>query len=529
MIEAHNPIIGMDFPDPDVIRVEDTFYMVTTTMHMFPGCEILRSYDLVNWEHLTYVYDTLDSTEAQKMEGDKNIFGKGMWAASLRYHKGIFYIVFVANDTGKTYLYRSSSITGPWDKSLIEGFYHDSSLLFDDSGRVFIAYGNTDVYLTELNENLNGPKEGGLHRLIVSDKGNKMLGFEGSHLYKTNGYYYLFLIHSASDKWMRREACFYSDSLTGEFVGGDVLSDDLGRPPMGAAQGGIVDDPEGNWWSVVFQDCGAVGRIPVVVSVTWDGVKPVFGVSEQEANSDVCGKVPIDFETHSNMEGYKYAPLYGSDDFMDCYFKSDGYYDKTKFGCFGLKSFWQFSHEPDLSLIDVDKENGVLSITTDKLSVNIHEARNVLTQRTKAPSCAASVTVDGNLLKEGDYAGLALYQGNYIWAGLTRRDGRLYVVLTTFTSKENTWIVSKDQGEERLAIPIEGNTVRLRMNASFSKEGDYAWAEWGEKEMRNFGIKHPLSFRLDYFMGARFGLFMYSTKEVGGSASFRDFVYMTED
>ncbi len=535
MIEAHNPIIGMDFPDPDVIRVDGTFYMVTTTMHMFPGCEILRSYDLVNWEHLTYVYDTLDSTEAQKMEGDKNIFGKGMWAASLRYHKGIFYIVFVANDTGKTYLYRSSSITGPWDKSLIDGFYHDSSLLFDDSGRVFIAYGNTDIYLTELNDDLSAPKEGGLHRLIVSDKGNKMLGFEGSHLYKINGYYYLFLIHSASDKWMRREACFYSDSLTGEFVGGDVLSDDLGRPPMGAAQGGIVDDTDGNRWSVVFRDCGAIGRIPVVVPVTWDGIKPVFGADN---------KVPIDFKMKSTREEYDYTPLYGSDDFKDCHWKDENGYDKTKFGSFGLKSIWQFSHEPKLSLIDVDKENGFLTVSTDKLSVNIHEARNVLTQRTKAPTCSASVTVDGSLLKEGDYAGLAIYQGNYIWAGLTRRDGRLFVVLTTFTSKENTWIVSKDEGEERCMIPIDGNTVRLRMDASFSKEGDYAWASWGECdskvsdtedktikkdcEMHEFGIKHPLSFRLDYFCGARFGLFIYSTKETGGSAKFSDFIYSTD-
>ena len=164
MIKGTNPILGMDFPDPDVIRVGDTFYMVSTTMHFFPGCEILRSYDLINWEHLTYVYDRLDSTDAQKLKGDKHIFGKGMWAASLRYHEGTYYMVFVANDTGKTYLYRAENIEGPWRKSLIEGFYHDSSLLFDE-GRIFIVYGNTDVYLTELNSELTGPLEGGLHRL----------------------------------------------------------------------------------------------------------------------------------------------------------------------------------------------------------------------------------------------------------------------------------------------------------------------------------------------------------------------------
>ncbi|HAB59751.1 MAG TPA: acetyl xylan esterase, partial [Lachnospiraceae bacterium] len=86
-----NPITKLDYPDPDVIRVGDTYYMVSTTMHFMPGCEILRSYDLIHWEHATYVYETLDSTEGQCMEGKKNIYGQGMWAASIRYNKGTYY------------------------------------------------------------------------------------------------------------------------------------------------------------------------------------------------------------------------------------------------------------------------------------------------------------------------------------------------------------------------------------------------------------------------------------------------------
>ena len=94
-----NPIIEFDCPDPDVIRVGDTYYMVATTMHFMPGCEILRSFDLIHWEHACYIYDTLDGTPGQKLEGDKNIYGKGMWAASIRYHNGTFYVCFAANDT----------------------------------------------------------------------------------------------------------------------------------------------------------------------------------------------------------------------------------------------------------------------------------------------------------------------------------------------------------------------------------------------------------------------------------------------
>lgn len=107
-----NPLLKLDYPDPDVIRVGDTYYMITTMVHFMPGGEILRSYDLVNWEHAAFVYDRLDSTPEQRMEGG-NIYGKGMWAASLRYHNNLFYVCFSANDTGKTYLYTSEQIAGP--------------------------------------------------------------------------------------------------------------------------------------------------------------------------------------------------------------------------------------------------------------------------------------------------------------------------------------------------------------------------------------------------------------------------------
>ena len=115
------PIIGVDCPDNDVIRVDDTYYMVSTSMYFFPGCEIMKSKDLVNWEHASYVYTSLDATDDQCLKGDGNIYGKGMWAASFRFHEGTFYICFVCNDTHKTYLFRSKSINGPWEKSYLDG------------------------------------------------------------------------------------------------------------------------------------------------------------------------------------------------------------------------------------------------------------------------------------------------------------------------------------------------------------------------------------------------------------------------
>ena len=105
-----NPITRMDYPDPDVIRVEDTYYMISTTMHFYPGGVILRSYDLIHWEIAGYVYDKLDSTPEQKLEGEKNSYGHGMWAASLRFHNGRFYACFGALETQKTYIYSAEEV-----------------------------------------------------------------------------------------------------------------------------------------------------------------------------------------------------------------------------------------------------------------------------------------------------------------------------------------------------------------------------------------------------------------------------------
>ena len=211
MKSGTNPILGMDLPDPDIIFVDGVFYMINTTMHFFPGGEILRSYNLVDWEHVSYVFDTLDGTDAQRLVGKENIYGKGMWAGSLRHNDGMFYLVFSCNDTHKTYIYRSPSVEGKWKRNDIEGWYYDPSLFFDDDGKVYMAHGHKQVYITELNRDITGPQAGGLNRLVLDDSDNPVLGYEGSHLYKIGGRYYLFNIHSEKSRWHRVDSLFTAD------------------------------------------------------------------------------------------------------------------------------------------------------------------------------------------------------------------------------------------------------------------------------------------------------------------------------
>ena len=533
-----NPILKMDFPDPDVIFVDGVYYMISTTMHFLPGGQILRSYDLINWEHAAYVFDHLDSTDAQRLESDKYIYGKGMWAASLRYHKGNFYVVFVCNDTWKTYLYRAEKIEGPWRKNEIEGFYHDCSLLFDDDDRTYVVYGNRQIYLTELNEDLTGPKEGGLNRLLLQDSEETPLGFEGSHLYKINGRYYLFFIHSLKERWRRVEACFSSDSLEGEFVGGDIFNDDMGFRDSGVAQGGIVCGADGKWNAVLFQDSGAVGRIPVVVPVSWDGERIVFG-TDGKAPHELA--LPVSEKCPSENGEYAYAPLIDSDDFRYgfAWGENDGKNDscnteeadiefKRKFGTFGLRSIWQFNHEPDLDLVFRDEKEGTLWITTDKICADLNHARNTLTQRMVYPGCSAEVTVDASQLNDGDRAGLCVLQGDYCWAGIEKKDGRLFAVMYSQKEERGVWDLSTDPAalleEKEIQSVGAESSFRFRITADFSEGKDEAFCEiFEDGKWNKIGGAHKLRFRLDHFTGARFGLFVYSTIEAGGKAGFSDF------
>ena len=161
---AQNPVIWADVPDPSVIRVGDTYYMTSTTMHVNPGVPIMKSKDLVNWEIVNYVYNVLGDDERQRLINGQNEYGKGSWASSLRYHNGVFYVVFSSQTAGKTFIFQTPDLEkGPWEKYTID-FTHDMSLLFDDDGRVYLVYGGGDIRLLELTEDARAIKEDGLNQ-----------------------------------------------------------------------------------------------------------------------------------------------------------------------------------------------------------------------------------------------------------------------------------------------------------------------------------------------------------------------------
>lgn len=582
-------IIPSDFPDPDVIRVDDTYYLISTTMHMTPGAVILRSYNLLDWEFCSYVFDELDGTDGQKLADDKGIYGRGMWAACLRHHADKFWVSFVANDTHKSYLYTADEITGPWKRQPIDGFYHDMSVLFDDDGRAWIASGNREIFLTEMKADLSGPVPGGFNDIIVREPdGYEGLGHEGSHLYKIGGKYYLFTIDWPRGK-PRTENCFTADCITGPWKGCSVLSSEFDgcqaadeslpareaaharlhdrcnnsdRPAKaGVAQGGIVDTPDGRWYAIVFQDHGALGRIPVLVNVRFEDGWPVFGEASpadktgtaiqdgpvlQDTSTDKAGsseKTSSAFKTIGPLKiwepwrtpaplvtvpdlrpGYQYAPLYGN--------------------AF-TAPYWQWNHIHDARLVSLTEST--FSITTDKLVRNPVQASNTLTQRTWGYECAADVTLSAVGLNDGDVAGLMALEGEYAFIGIMKQYGKYKLVTARHQIPYESWTMGVHDDELPTFITqklLSGPEADLRLEFSLYEGDEHVRMLFrepaestdkssaaklnqdelsGKTEWRQLGKPAPLRFTLDQFVGVRTALFCYSTEKTGGTAYFRKF------
>ncbi|MGA4645723.1 glycoside hydrolase 43 family protein [Limisphaera sp. 4302-co] len=486
---ARNPILWMDVPDVAVIRVGDTYYMSSTTMHLSPGLPLMRSKDLVQWELINYAYDILEDNDALSLRDGRNAYGGGSWASSLRYHDGVFYVTTFSHTTGRTYVFRTRDIEkGPWEVSSFRPALHDHSLHFEEDGRVFMVHGGGDIWLTELQPDLSGIKPGGIHQVIISNASrvagpNIGLPAEGSQLRKIRGKYYLNLI-----TWprggMRTQLIFRADRLTGPYEGRVALQD------QGVAQGGLIDTPDGRWYAMLFQDHGAVGRTPFLVPVHWEDDWPVYGVD---------GKVPDTLDLPAPKDPL--SNLVISDEF------------ERRPGERPLPLAWQWNHNPDPRHWSLEERPGWLRLRTGRVDAGFLEARNTLTQRTFGPECAGWVRLDPSGLKEGDHAGLGLLQRRFGLVAVTRENGRLF--LTMAHAERDTPVTA-----ERL--PWERDTVWIGVECEFRDRADVARFFYSEdgREWKPIGPRIRLTYTLPHFMGYRFALFNHATREAGGHADF---------
>lgn len=486
---AENPIIHADVPDISVIRVGDTYYMSSTTMHMSPGVPIMKSTDLVNWELVSYAYDRLGENDALNMKNGKNAYGKGSWASSLRFHNGTFYVSTFSSTTGKTHIYYTKDIErGQWKEKSFAPSLHDNTLFFDQ-GRVYMIYGNGTLNIVELEADLSGLIPGSDRVLIQNASapaGDQiMLGAEGSQLFKVNGKYYLFDI-TWPKGGMRSVVIHRADKITGPYQGR------LGLQDQGVAQGGLVDTPDGDWYAYLFKDNGAVGRIPYLVPVKWKDGWPILGVD---------GRVP---KTLNLPQSKGLIPgIVQSDDFK----RSDKQAD--------LPLAWQWNHNPVNTHWSLTKRRGYLRLETIRIDTTVTAALNTLTQRTFGPSSSGETTIDISDMKSGDIAGLILLSEYFGYVGAKKEGDKNYLV---YAVNEN----GKETIKEKIPLDHSNSQLYLKAVCDFKDMKDQARFYYSLDGDKWNAIGQPLQMKytLDHFMGYRFGLFNYATEQLGGSVDF---------
>ncbi|WP_402372254.1 beta-xylosidase family glycoside hydrolase [Isoptericola rhizosphaerae] len=329
------PLLNSDVPDVSVTRVpaaendegRDVYYMVSTTMHLSPGAPIMKSYDLVNWEIVNYVYDRLGVDDVSSLRNGQNGYGHGQWASSLRYHDGRFYVVFNTNNLGGAYLYSTDDIDdGSWDRVALGRALHDPSLFFDDAdgGTPYIFHGSGGTSAVRLSDDLTQIVEEYPDIIRASDHADEPFAgglFEGAQVHYIDGEYYIAIITWPPGQG-RQEVMFRSEHLLGRYATPDGSDPYEARRVLdsdGFAQGGLVEVPDGDggyeWWGMFFRDTYPLGRIPALIPATWQDGWPTFGAEGVVQVGDVFDK-PITLSPQE-LRRERLKSIVASDDFAN--------------------------------------------------------------------------------------------------------------------------------------------------------------------------------------------------------------------
>jgi|GEM_PF-191881 len=512
-----NPIRFGDYPDNDVIRVGDWFYNSTTTMQNMPGCHILKSRDLVNWEPVGGAIKSIDDPQHRLERGW--VYGGGPWASSIRYHEKNkkFYVLTACNNLTKTILSYADRVEGPWttielkDQSGKDVFLYDASLFFDDDGNNYVisqretpnvptknTEDNKSVFafdggisdpsyirVTKLSDDclsvVERPKK--LFRALTSSGEPQYT--EGLRAYKVNGMYYILAIGGSPNVAFRSKSLVPAE--TWETKRG-VLSDRFNSSQGFPKQASIVQTQTGEWWGIAFQDYFPIGRMPLLFPVKWIDGWPMFG-----PNGDGKGVTTFTKPNVGNSLG-KPAPAKASDSF-----------DNAK-----LRPIWELNHNPDDTKWSLTERPGYLRLKTAKVvkdETDIFNARNTLIQRCQGPSSVATVEMDVSHITEGDVAGLCNFQNPYGYIGVQLKGGRRSILMVN----NNTRVAEMPLNQDKVYFRFDYKEPATSSDFYYSLDG------FNFTKLGNTLITYPVSQRpLFTFNGNKFGLFNFATKSLGG-------------
>lgn len=401
-----NPVLHADYSDPDVCAVGEDYFLTASSFNCTPVLPILHSKDLVNWKIVNYALKKVEPVEYY----NEPRHGKGVWAPSIRFHEGMYYIYWGDPDFG-IFMVKTRDPYGEWDAPVLvkagKGMI-DPCPLWDDDGRVYLAHAwagsrakfNSVLTVCELN------KEG---TAVISDPvlvfdGNDGVNhtIEGAKFYKRNGFYYLFApAGGVVSGW---QLVMRSKDVYGPYEARIVMAQ--GKTDInGPHQGGWVDTPAGESWFLHFQDKGAYGRVLHLNPMKWVNDWPVIGVDK---DGDGCGDPVSRYRKPKTDKTYPIETPVESDEF-----------DTRKLG---LQWEWHANYQ---DVFGFTTNMGYVRIYGHELSPhfkNFWEVPNLLMQKFPAEEFTATAKLKVSAKDDGQLSGLIIMGWDYSWIGVEKQE-----------------------------------------------------------------------------------------------------------
>ena len=512
-----NPVINADYSDPDAIRVGDDFYMTSSSFNCFPGLQILHSRDLVNWSLIgAALPDSYPGSEWLTAVQH----GNGVWAPSLRYHNGEYYIYYGDPDKG-IFMTKATRPEGPWSPLtlVVEGKgLIDSCPFWDEDGRAYLVHGvagsragfKSVLCMAEMapdGTRLVGPDR------IIFDGHDAHPTVEGPKMYKRNGYYYIFApAGGVSTGW---QLVLRSRQPFGPWEEKVVMAQ--GKTSVnGPHQGAWVDTQTGEDWFLHFQDVDAYGRVVHLQPMRWVDDWPVIG---QDKDGDGCGQ-PVLTYRKPNVGSTAKATIVNpaeSDEF-----------DSDRLGL-----QWQWHGVPSPLWAYPNAQKGVLrlySVPQFADARNLADSPNLLLQKFPAEAFTATTKLtfhpNPQLKQKGERCGLVVMGEDYATLSLTDTDQGFLLTQsdcsksfkgtaeTSNASLNLSEVIAKSgqsrQGGQSTHINQSNQsdapevTLYLRVEVGKGAVCQFAYSLDGKK-FTNFG--RPFTAQPGRWIGAKVGLF----------------------
>lgn len=457
----NNPIIPGFYPDPSICRVGEEYYLVNSSFHYFPGVPIFHSRDLVHWEQIGNVLDRVSQVDLREIR-----CSGGIYAPTIRYHKGLFYMITTNVDGCDNFFVTANSPEGPWSEPIIiggEGI--DPSLFFDEDKVYYVGqrqkrnarfFGDCEIWVQELD--VTTGKLLGEAKAIWDGAMKAGVWQEGPHLYKKGDYYYI-MIAEGGTSMSHSVMIARSKSLLGPYEANPnnpiLTHRHLGKhyPITCVGHGDLIEAHDGSWW-MVHLGCrptdgkySNLGRETFLTNVSWEDDWPVVNPGVGKTEFEMPAPHFIE-EKESKVDVY------------------ENFEEDT------LGYEWLTLRTTEEERYDLQRKRGTLSLKLRPDTIYDLEAPSVVLRRQQHKHFKMSVELAFRPTHEQETAGLVLMQNNDFNICYERkmRDGEQVLTVTKRTAGKDEVVAMCEYEDQKIYLEVEAHDEELTFRYGSNEE-----------------------------------------------------------